>query len=139
MPVPKAHYNQLKTEQLTVGATGPYTFPTGLGKEDQVLQTDGEGQLTWWTPSTGALPSGGAEGQFLALDDSGDPGWQDKPVGTYSSVKYRICCTEGGTKVYGNEYGSEGQIGQDGEWTAVSDSHYCCPGGGGCKMKVWLE
>ncbi|AXG68307.1 head domain of trimeric autotransporter adhesin [Kordia sp. SMS9] len=67
--------------QLTIdgdnqGAGASYTLPAQDGTANQVLTTDGAGNVAWAAVAAGTmLPSGGTDGQLLKTDGSGNYAW----------------------------------------------------------------
>ncbi len=59
------------------GAGASYTLPTQDGTVNQVMTTDGSGNVVWTDASSGgaALPSGGTNGHILSTDGSGNYSW----------------------------------------------------------------
>ena len=72
--------------QLTIdgdnnGAGAAYTLPAQDGTANQVMTTDGSGNVAWSTVSSGStLPAGGTNGQILRTDGSGNYSWVNDNV-----------------------------------------------------------
>ncbi|MGH1386993.1 C1q-like domain-containing protein [Kordia sp.] len=67
---------QLTIDADNQGAGTGYTLPGQDGTVNQVLTTDGSGNVAWAAVATGAmLPSGGTDGQLLKTDGSGNYAW----------------------------------------------------------------
>lgn len=47
-----------------------YTLPAQDGTANQVIETDGSGNLAWVSPAADAIPNGGTNGQLLSTDGS---------------------------------------------------------------------
>jgi hypothetical protein len=60
-----------------------YTFPAQDGTANQVMTTDGSGNVSWVdAPSGTSLPAGGTNGQILSTDGAGGYSWVDDATGT---------------------------------------------------------
>ncbi|CAM1345177.1 C1q-like domain-containing protein [Tenacibaculum amylolyticum] len=72
--------------QLTIDADNTsggrgYTFPAQDGSANQVMSTDGAGNVSWTTVnSVGSLPVGGTNGQILRTNGSGIYSWVNDAV-----------------------------------------------------------
>ncbi|WPU64939.1 tail fiber domain-containing protein [Peredibacter starrii] len=58
-----ANYVVLKAP-AGLGSSLTFNFPTGYGSNNQVLTTDGSGNLSWTTPAGGGAPTGSAGGDL---------------------------------------------------------------------------
>ena len=50
-------------------------FPAQDGTLNQIMQTDGAGNVSWVTPAADAIPNGGTNGYVLSTDGSGVLSW----------------------------------------------------------------
>jgi len=67
---------QLTIDGDNIGSGASYTLPAQDGTANQVLTTDGAGNVAWAAVATGAMfPSGGTDGQLLKTDGSGNYAW----------------------------------------------------------------
>ncbi len=67
---------QLTIDGDNTGAGTAYTLPAQDGTANQVMSTDGTGNVSWVDASgTSSLPSGGTNGQLLSTDGSGNHSW----------------------------------------------------------------
>ena len=57
-----------------------YTFPGQDGTVNQIMSTDGAGNLAWVTPAASAIPNGGSNGQVLATNGSGGLSWVSNDI-----------------------------------------------------------
>ncbi len=57
------------------GAGTAFTLPAQDGTLNQIMQTDGAGNVSWVTPAADAIPNGGTNGYVLATDGSGVLSW----------------------------------------------------------------
>ncbi len=90
--------------QLTIdadnnGAGVGYTLPGQDGTANQVMTTDGSGNVSWAAVSAGStLPSGGTNGQVLSTNGSGNYSWVNDAVNDAdSSPTNEIELPTGGT------------------------------------------
>ncbi|WP_299886074.1 hypothetical protein [uncultured Lacinutrix sp.] len=58
-----------------VGGSAGYTLPGQDGTLNQIMQTDGAGNVSWVTPAADAIPNGGTNGYVLATDGAGVLSW----------------------------------------------------------------
>ncbi len=56
-------------------AGAAFTFPAQDGTVNQIMQTDGAGNVSWVTPAADAIPNGGTNGFVLSTDGSGVLSW----------------------------------------------------------------
>ncbi len=66
--------------QLTIdgdnqGVGTSYTLPAQDGTNNQIMSTDGSGNVAWVTPAAAAIPNGGTNGYVLSTDGSGALSW----------------------------------------------------------------
>ncbi|MGH1386992.1 C1q-like domain-containing protein [Kordia sp.] len=67
---------QLTIDGDNTGVGASYTLPAQDGTANQVLTTDGSGNVSWAAVAAGVmLPSGGTDGQLLKTDGSGNYAW----------------------------------------------------------------
>ncbi|GAA4279143.1 C1q-like domain-containing protein [Aquimarina mytili] len=67
---------QLTIDGDNTGAGAAYTLPAQDGTANQVMTTDGAGNVSWVDASgASSLPSGGTNGQLLSTDGSGNHSW----------------------------------------------------------------
>ncbi|MEP0265937.1 hypothetical protein [Dokdonia sp.] len=67
---------ELTIDGDNTGAGASYTLPAQDGAADQVMTTDGSGNISWAAVAAGTmLPSGGTDGQLLKTDGSGNYAW----------------------------------------------------------------
>jgi hypothetical protein len=60
-----------------------YTLPAQDGTANQVMTTDGSGNVSWANASGGTtLPAGGTNGQILSTDGAGNYSWVNDATGT---------------------------------------------------------
>ncbi len=65
------------------GMEAGYTLPAQDGTTNQVMTTDGSGNVSWSDASEGTtLPTGGTNGQILSTDGSGNYSWVNDATGT---------------------------------------------------------
>ncbi|MGH1386994.1 beta strand repeat-containing protein [Kordia sp.] len=57
------------------GAGTAFTLPAQDGTLNQIMQTDGAGNVSWVTPAADAIPNGGTNGYVLSTDGSGVLSW----------------------------------------------------------------
>ena len=57
------------------GAGTSYTLPAQDGTANQIIETDGSGNLVWVSPAAAAIPNGGTNGFVLSTDGSGALSW----------------------------------------------------------------
>ncbi|WP_298418428.1 hypothetical protein [uncultured Kordia sp.] len=57
------------------GVGTSFTLPAQDGTINQIMQTDGSGNVTWVTPAAAAIPNGGTNGYVLSTDGSGVLSW----------------------------------------------------------------
>lgn len=57
------------------GAGTSFTLPAQDGTSNQIMQTDGSGNVSWVTPAADAIPNGGTNGYVLSTDGSGVLSW----------------------------------------------------------------
>ncbi len=57
------------------GSGASYTLPAQDGTLNQIMQTDGSGNVSWVTPAAAAIPNGGNNGEVLSTDGSGVLSW----------------------------------------------------------------
>ncbi|CAL2093899.1 Head domain of trimeric autotransporter adhesin [Tenacibaculum sp. 190524A05c] len=57
------------------GTGRAFTLPGQDGTANQIMQTDGLGNLSWVTPAASAIPNGGTNGYVLATDGAGVFSW----------------------------------------------------------------
>ena len=62
-----------------VGGSAGYTLPGQDGTTNQVLSTDGSGNVAW-VNSSSALPNGGTNGNVLQTDGSGNYSWTSNDI-----------------------------------------------------------
>ncbi len=62
------------------GAGTSYTLPAQDGTVNQIMQTDGSGNVVWATPAAAAIPNGGNNGEVLATDGSGNLLWVNNDI-----------------------------------------------------------
>ncbi len=57
------------------GTGRAFTLPAQDGTANQIMQTDGSGNISWVTPAASAIPNGGTNGYVLATDGAGVFSW----------------------------------------------------------------
>ena len=57
------------------GSGTAYTLPAQDGSTNQIMQTDGAGNVSWVTPAADAIPNGGNNGEILSTDGAGLLSW----------------------------------------------------------------
>ncbi len=57
------------------GTLTSYTLPAQDGTTDQIMITDGSGNVAWGNVNAGGLPAGGTSGDVLSTDGSGAYSW----------------------------------------------------------------
>jgi hypothetical protein len=66
---------QLTLDGDNEGAGRAFTLPAQDGTANQIMQTDGSGNVSWVTPAASAIPNGGTNGFVLSTDGSGVLSW----------------------------------------------------------------
>lgn len=60
------------------GPGNAFTLPAQDGTVNQIMSTDGAGNVTWVSPAAAAIPNGGNNGEVLSTDGSGALSWVTK-------------------------------------------------------------
>ncbi|WP_298516988.1 hypothetical protein [uncultured Kordia sp.] len=66
---------QLTLDGDNEGAGRAFTLPAQDGTLNQIMQTDGAGNVSWVTPAADAIPNGGTNGFVLSTNGSGVLSW----------------------------------------------------------------
>ncbi len=66
---------QLTLDGDNEGAGRAFTLPAQDGTANQIMQTDGSGNVAWVTPAASAIPNGGTNEYVLSTDGSGVLSW----------------------------------------------------------------
>ncbi|WP_299216149.1 tail fiber domain-containing protein [uncultured Aquimarina sp.] len=77
------------------GAGTSFTFPGQDGTANQIMQTDGAGNVSWVTPAADAIPNGGNNGEVLSTDGSGVLSWINNDILPVGGTNGFVLSTDG--------------------------------------------
>ncbi|MBQ4820605.1 tail fiber domain-containing protein [Aquimarina sp. MMG016] len=77
------------------GAGTAFTLPAQDGTVNQIMQTDGSGNVTWVTPAADAIPNGGNNGEVLSTDGSGVLSWISNDILPAGGTNGFVLSTDG--------------------------------------------
>ncbi len=86
---------ELTIDGDNAGSGTSYTLPAQDGTTDQIISTDGSGQLSWVTPASSALPNGGNGGDVLATDGNGVYSWVNNDILPSGGTDGEVLATDG--------------------------------------------
>lgn len=72
-----------------------FTLPGQDGTANQIMQTDGSGNVTWVTPAASAIPNGGNNGEVLTTDGAGNLSWTNNDILPSGGTSGFVLSTDG--------------------------------------------